>query len=104
MIRNPPRTLTAPLVTKPANVNVIPNASTRGHAVGAGNSNVLEFVVVVVELGIMCSYLSASDDVDDQKNNDPYGVNKVPIQGQSVDALCMLTFHFSKHRKKPYQA
>ena len=50
MARIAPSTLTAPLVTNPANSSVIPNASTIGHAVGAGTSTVS---VVVSPFGSM---------------------------------------------------
>src|SRR5215813_12445204 len=104
IVKTAPRTLTDSLVTNPANSSVIPNASTRGHAVGAGNCRVpASSVLVVAELGIMF-LTSASDHVDHQENYDPYGVYKMPIQGQRIHALGMVRLHLSKHRKQPYCA
>src|SRR5215471_12747572 len=81
-----PSKLTEVLVTRPANNKVHPKARTRGQAVGAGtsisrgvwrlslNSSVISNVAI--------SLPSASQNVNDSKNNDPDRIHKMPVQGK----------------------
>src|SRR5215467_9331304 len=81
-----PRMLTETLVTRPANNKVHPKARTKGQAVGAGTS----ISRGVWRLSLTCSVISnvaislpsASQNVNDSKNNNPNHVHKIPVQGE----------------------
>src|SRR5205814_9503504 len=69
-----PRPLTGALVTGPANSSVVPDASTMGHAVGAGIARVFVTRSVVIPIA------SAPDDVHHGEHHDPDRVDEMPIQ------------------------
>src|ERR1700739_5049035 len=84
---HPARESTAPskrtemLVTRPANNKVHPKASTKGQAVGAGTSisrGVWRLSLNSLVISNVAIFLpSASQDVNDSKNNDPDRIHKV---------------------------
>src|SRR5215475_15164532 len=84
-----PRKLTERLVTRPANSKVQPNARTRGQAVGAGTS--ISRGVPPLSLtssgisNVAIFLLSASQNVNDGKNDDPNHIDKMPVQGKHFD-------------------
>src|SRR5262245_35280456 len=84
-----PRAVTDTFVSRPANASVHPDASTSGHAVGAGTSSArrsrgLEARRSMVSGTDMIS--SARDDVHDGEHDDPDGVDEVPVEREDVDA------------------
>src|SRR5215475_9868628 len=84
-----PRKLTERLVTRPANSKVQPNARTRGQAVGAGTSISrgvprLSLTSSVIS-NVAIPLLSASQNVDNRKDNDPNRIHKMPVQGKHFD-------------------
>src|ERR1700757_4428693 len=78
--RRAPRKLTDMLVTRPANNKVHPKASTSGQAVGAGTSISrgvprLSLTSSVIS-NVAIFLLSASQHVNDRKNDDPNHIDK----------------------------
>src|SRR5262245_19273887 len=78
-----PRKLTERLVRSPANIRVIPTANTIGHAVGAGSS----MSTVARSLAMAPS---APDHVHDGEDDDPHGVDEVPVERERPDARRVL--------------
>src|SRR5208283_1409785 len=65
-----PRMLTGAAVTIPAHTSINPNATTMGHAVGAGTS---------ILLGMFITSPLLSNDINDQEDYDPDRIDEVPI-------------------------
>src|ERR1700690_1893862 len=77
-----PRQLTDVLVTRPAKISAAPRAEMNGHAVGAGTSisrraGGLSFNCSVVDS--LAIDTSASKNVNYRENDNPYGVDKMPV-------------------------
>ena len=85
------------LVTNPAKSSVRPNANTIGDEVGAGISIVFGDSVLITSTPLQ---LSTSDDIHDRKDNDPNGVDEVPIKRQNADRFSVLPPDVSKHGKE----
>src|SRR5215831_19923395 len=77
-----PTTVTSALVTRPAHASVIPNAAISGHAVGAGTS------IVERRSG---SIRLASDHVDGEEDDHPHAVDEMPVPGEYLGALRLLS-------------
>src|SRR5271156_449917 len=102
-----PSTLMPAFVTRPAKPNVRPNASTSGHAVGAGNCRTSSetfgcscwsFIAIA-----LCLFLSAANDVDDGKDHYPDSINKVPIEREHPELFRVLTFQLPGKGKDQHQ-
>ena len=91
-----PRTLTAALVTIPANSSVIPNASTIGHAVGAGISIASGIVSWFCFDSHSAFPFLAPDNVHDREDHHPHHIHEVPIHRQDLDALGVLLSYISR--------
>src|SRR5215467_11948174 len=92
--RRAPRKLTETLVTSPANNKALPNARTKGQAVGAGTS----ILRGVEGRSLDCSFISnvaisrssATKHVHNRKNNDPNRIHKMPVQRKHSDTMRVL--------------
>src|SRR5262249_17785757 len=77
-----PTTVTRALVTRPAHASVIPNAAISGHAVGAGGA------IVARRAGCL---RPASHHVDEVEDDDPHAVDEMPVPGEHLGALRLLS-------------
>src|SRR5262245_33339566 len=80
-----PITLTTTCVTNPAAKSVSPNAVTIGQGVGAGTS--IRFC------GSTDIISSTADDVHDSENYHPYAIDEVPVPGDHLDVLGIVSSH-----------
>src|ERR1043165_6179236 len=85
-ITTKPTTLTARLVTRPANRRARPKDVTNGHAVDAGTSMVFELSDRYSSGRI---FHSPPDNVDDGKNDNPNCIHKVPVPRNHLQSLAM---------------
>src|SRR5690349_5001051 len=94
-----PRMLIEALVTSPAKSSVVPNASTIGHAVGAGISRVIARLPRVFASAVFIRGASTSDYVDHREDDDPDRVDEVPIERQRVEPFRVPLAHLSAERE-----
>src|SRR5262245_35456398 len=80
-----PTTLTTTCVTNPAAKSVSPNAVTIGQGVGAGTS--IRFCASTDIIS------STADDVHDSENYHPYAMDEVPVPGDHLDVLGIVSSH-----------
>src|SRR3989442_11273591 len=77
----PPRMLNEAAVTIPAKTRVSPNASTMGHAVGAGTS---------ILFGVSIAPPLDSDHIHNREHDDPDCIHEAPVHGQNFEPLRVL--------------
>src|SRR5713101_180876 len=100
-----PSTLTASLVTNPANSSVIPKARTIGHGVDAGTSTVsgVPSPFWFTNSKAMVFLFSAADNIYDDEDHHPHHIHEVPVHGQNLDAFGVLLFYMPKKREKRHR-
>src|SRR5229473_5252549 len=105
MATTAPSTLTASLVTNPANSSVIPKARTIGHGVDAGTSTVfgVPSPLWFPNSKGMFFLFSAADNIYDDKDHHPHRIHEVPIHGQNLDAFRVLLSYMPKKREKRHR-
>src|SRR5439155_22706563 len=90
-----PNTLTAGCVTSPAQSRVMPNAVTKGHAVGAGIARVpgaCSFCCSAAISFLRRNRLTAGD-VEHGKDDHPYRIDKMPVPPAHLEVLAVGTSH-----------
>src|SRR5258706_4315376 len=105
MATTAPSTLTASLVTNPANNSVIPKARTTGHGVDAGTSTVsgVPSALWFTNPKAMFFLYSAADNIYDGEDHHPHNIHEVPIDRQTLGALGVLLSYVPKKREKRHR-
>src|SRR6266851_1738424 len=100
-----PSTLTASLVTNPANSSVIPKARTIGHGVDAGTSTVsaLPSPLWFTNSKAMFFLFSAADNIYDDEDYHPHHIHEVPVHRQNLGAFGVFLSYVPKKREKRYR-
>src|ERR1035438_3010848 len=101
-LRPSPRMAMARFVTMPARMSETPSASTRGHAVGRG-SWIAAGSVFGCWSCMAVLWLLSAEDVDNGEDDDPDGVDKMPVEREHLDPAGVFGGEVAGEREKECQ-